>query len=256
MDSSTLKPIFCRIGNKFRIYDKIIPHFPDDSQYDTYIEPFVGSAAIFLNKNPSKKEILNDLDSELIDAYKLIKKIRIQDYNTENYDLDTLEKQQKFLFKNPINQLELLIQYIISFCNTFSNRPISGSKKIYKPSNPMLKIERIPSYKNRFKNTTFLNEDYKKVIDKYDNTRTLFYLDPPYENHSTTGKFYNHQSFDFEELRNILLSVKGFVALSLNDSPYIRKLFKDFRIIPIFVKSVGGHTIGGKGRKEVLILNY
>ena len=58
-------------GNKSKHLNKIIKYIPDFS--GTYIEPFVGSGAMLLKLEP-KKWIINDLNKDLINIWKSIKK--------------------------------------------------------------------------------------------------------------------------------------------------------------------------------------
>jgi DNA adenine methylase len=80
-----LKTFMTRMGNKSKHIRHIIDYIP--KEYNTYIEPFVGTGALFLYLNP-KKWIINDLNKNLINIWILIK-------NDSNY----LIKQIK-LFKN------------------------------------------------------------------------------------------------------------------------------------------------------------
>ena len=57
-------------GNKSKHLRHIIPHIPDE--YNTYIEPFVGSGALLLKLEP-EKWIINDLNKDLINCWKYIK---------------------------------------------------------------------------------------------------------------------------------------------------------------------------------------
>ena len=84
-----LRPIVGRIGGKSRLKKKIISMFPDNYENMIYAEPFVGGGSIFFYKNPSKKEIINDIDKNVIDVYKLFKK----------YDSDDIFKALKTLKK-------------------------------------------------------------------------------------------------------------------------------------------------------------
>ena len=59
-----------RSGNKSKLVKKILPFIPDYN--GTYIEPFVGTGAVFLNLEP-QKWIINDINKELIDAWKLVR---------------------------------------------------------------------------------------------------------------------------------------------------------------------------------------
>ena len=53
-----------------------------------------------------------------------------------------------------------------------------------------------------------------------------------------------------------LNKLKGKFILTINDSPQIREIFKDFDIIPLTVKSEGRRGIGVGSRAELLIKNY
>lgn len=243
--SDKLKPIFCRVGNKAKLIKKILPFIP---QHKVYIEPFVGSAAVYFGvTNPGEKRIINDLDKSLIDAYKVLKKgISI----SEDYLAGNLEEQQKIYDKPIKTEKDKFIHELLN-CITFSSQ---GKGKLYKTGRTFVtKLSKLNEYKQFMKNTTILNQDYKKVIDKYDSADSFFFLDPPYEN---SDNLYKHSQFNFEELRDKLLNIKGLFLLTLNDSPNIRKIFKDFIIKPILVKATGPTAIGSKDRKELFIMNY
>ena len=46
-----MRNLFCRVGSKTPIADHIVKIFPE---HDTYVEPFVGSGAIYFHKEPSQ----------------------------------------------------------------------------------------------------------------------------------------------------------------------------------------------------------
>ena len=219
-----MQPIFNRHGNKKYIADEIIMLFPKD--YNIYVEPFCGSAAIFFQKDPSPVEVLNDKDSELIKGYRLIKQVST---DIDSYrKLRSLPQFRRFYNAEPNSKEEQLEQLILKFNNTCLS---SGHGKIYKTTSPLIKIQDISQYKERLKHTTILNWNYQTVIKKYDTPRTLFYLDPPYEG-STSGN-YEHYDIDYTELENILSNLKGYFILSINDSPNIRKIFKAYRMLSL-----------------------
>lgn len=193
-----------------------------------------------------KKRIINDLDKTLIGAYKVLKKgVSIP----EDYLDISLDKKQKIYDKSIKTEKDKLINELLN-CSTFGSK---GKGKIYKNTMYINKLSQLDEYKQFMKNTTILNQDYKKVIDKYDSKDTFFFIDPPYEN---SGDLYENSQFNFEELRDKLLNINGLFLLTLNDSPNIRKIFKDFIIKPILVKASGNMGIGSKDRKELFIMNY
>ena len=92
-----MQPVFNRHGNKLYIADKMIKLFPTD--YNTHVEPFCGSAAVFFQKDPSPVEVLNDKDSDLIRGYRLIKQVStdLDTYKT----LRTLPQFRRFYDTEP-----------------------------------------------------------------------------------------------------------------------------------------------------------
>lgn len=241
-----LRPPFCRIGSKKRIRKKIYALFPSEP-IDTYVEPFVGSGAIYWGKTPSKLEVLNDLDKNLMDNYKLLKQIKSRTFEK---NIDTIREAQNFVNKSYSSDSGKLTKAILNSCNTFGS---TGIGKIYQESNPYFKLKNIDKYQKRMENTILLNTDYKNVIKKYDGPNTFFFLDPPYEN--SKGLYENYE-FNYNELSNILSSVKGKFLLTLNDSANIRNIFSRFNIKPIIVEKYHSKDIGHKERKELIIMNY
>jgi DNA adenine methylase len=240
---------FCRIGSKKPLRKTIISKSPKD--FTTYVEPFVGSGAIYFELNiPDKKSVLNDKDSELMSGYRMLK--NGVSGNAEKFDDLTLEQIQSFVNKSPTNSMDKLAKFSYMSCNTFGAK---GVGKIYKASNLYLKLKKLPEYKEYMKNTTLLSQDYKTVIKKYDSPGTYFYLDPPYEK-SDSQKIYKEKGFNIEELRNTLKGIKGKFLLSMNDSAEVRELFKGYKISGLTVMGQGKKDIGQGSRKEVLIKNY
>ena len=80
--SKSLKPMVKWSGGKGDEIDKFIQYIPTD--YDTYLEPFVGGGAVYFNLCPNKS-VITDVHTELIDFYKAIKNNKSIDiYNFMN----------------------------------------------------------------------------------------------------------------------------------------------------------------------------
>lgn len=56
------------IGGKQRLARQIIEIFPN---HLSYVEPFAGGAQVFFHKGPSKVEVLNDLDGEVVNFFRI-----------------------------------------------------------------------------------------------------------------------------------------------------------------------------------------
>lgn len=196
-----MKPFYKRIGGKSSMVDNILPFIP---KHKIYIEPFFGGGAIFFAKDKSDIEVINDIDKDLINNYKQMKKYKIQNIS---YDYNTKEEQENLL-------------------------------------------ERYNEYHYRLKNVIIENTNYINIIKKYDSKYSFFYLDPPYQK---SDKLYKHDTINYEELKNILDNIKGLFMLSINDSKYIRNLFKGY-IIKKF--KVYNNLKIKTNRNELLIMNY
>src|SRR3984957_16918373 len=56
------------IGGKRALAKRVIELFPE---HTTYVEAFAGGAQVFFHKKPSKVEVLNDLDGEIVNFYRV-----------------------------------------------------------------------------------------------------------------------------------------------------------------------------------------
>ncbi len=62
-------PILPWIGGKRRLAKHLLPLF---GLHDCYVEPFCGAAALFFMKAPAKAEVINDINGDLINLYRVI----------------------------------------------------------------------------------------------------------------------------------------------------------------------------------------
>jgi DNA adenine methylase len=250
---NNLRPPYGRQGNKYPIRDKIIPLIPP---HDTYVELFAGSGAVFFNKAKAERNILNDLDKNTTNTFNMIKKAPLDISSYPNPD--TIPEAKEF-FVEPVGKRiqDKMVHYKVASSYGFGNKPVQRPEMIYKsPSIPRWLAE-LPRWKEQLKGVTITNLDYEKAIDKYDGTHTFFFIDPPYEKTAKNFGYAQSTDFDFERLVNVLKGIKGNFLLTINDSPYTRRLFKDFTIKPVSVPSIWGSREGmDKVRRELFITNY
>lgn len=240
---------YCRLGGKTKLKKVLINYFPDNYESMTYIEPFFGAGSLFFYKEPSKKEVINDLDKNIFILMKGFKKYdgnEISDAINGNYDKDKfiiLKNYKPKIQYNKFIRILLLIR-LSFFCEmrTFGN-------KFYINSNYGNK------YNERLKNTIILNKDYKEVIKKYDGPNSFFYLDPPYSM-SKNYKYYNNQYININELYDTIKNIKGKFLISFDDNKEVKELFKDFKIIKVSTSYERTQNIEKRKKTEILIKNY
>lgn len=250
-----LKPPFCRQGNKYTLRNRIIPLFPE---HTTYVEPFAGSSAIFFNKPKAEKNVLNDLDKQTIESYKILKKAPLE---REKYrqDLNTLPKLKRFFDNHSDSVADQLFYNKIRTCNGFSGLPANMSNRIYKAFNPIKMLDLLDEYQDKLRGVVLSNQDYEKVIKKYDSPTTLFFIDPPYEETFKNFGYAEDEGFDFDRLAEVLRGIKGHFLMTINNSPRIRKIFREFHQKPVKVQTGWGNmsqSKKGQFRKELFIANF
>lgn len=253
-NNENVPPPFCRQGNKYPMREEIIRLIPS---HQRYVEPFVGSGAIFYNKPPATESILNDLDVNTSNQHRFL---RDAPANPSAYPvgLDNLPAIKRFYKTSPKTRAEKLIHAKIEACNGFSGSPVSASYGIYRKADPTKILKRLGFYQSRLRNgTEILNKDYGEVVRKYDSPDTFFFFDPPYEKTRSIYGYGEHKDFDFERLLEILRGIKGQFLMTINDSARIRALFKEFTVKSTRVYARWSRkTKRVDSRKELLIMNY
>jgi DNA adenine methylase len=249
-------PSFSRIGSKFKLRKKIIKYFPPDDEWRTFVEPFAGSAQIFkaLHKNPEKIYVLNDLNKDIYNIWKNIKSVDIDKIRRFDFkgDIETFHHLRDN-YKPKTKEQELYKDLYLSRFS-YANQRVSYAKK---NQSKFRFLECLPNIQAILKNVVVSNLDYLKVLKKYNQEDTLFYLDPPY---FEKEHLYENQSVNPIELANALKKIKGKFILSYNDVPEVVDAFKGFHIHQISTTYSIFHTADKTQEKrqvkELLITNY
>ena len=85
------KTLITWVGGKYHMLKHIIPLIP---QHITYVEVFGGGASLLLNKRKSKIEVYNDLNSGLVNLFRVVR------------DKDKYLELQKLLLLTPYSREE------------------------------------------------------------------------------------------------------------------------------------------------------
>jgi len=244
-----LKPLTARVGGKVLLKKQLINnYFPEVSSYKTYVEPFVGAGAVYFYKNKdNKKEVINDIDPKI---YQILKGFQKYDARHLREDLNGDYTQDDF---NKIKESKPTTEYK-KFLKTYLLYRLSyfGLGETYGKPRINSKFE---GYTDRLNDTTILNVDFRKVIEKYNNKDTFFYLDPPVANSNFE---YKYDAIDVYDIIPILKSIKGLFCLTYANTSIKKELFKGFKVFTVNTKYVGEKSKGGQSKKvkEYIITNY
>ena len=225
------KPFVKWAGGKTQLLkeiDNVIPSTIKYRQY-IYIEPFVGGGAVLfwmLQQYPNiKQAIINDINSDLINTYKIIKE-NVNDlidilkvWEKEYHSLkDTPEKKKEYYYSKReqfntrttdktthaglfifLNRTCFNGLYRVNRKNQF-NVPIGSYKT------PMLCDEdNLIAVSQTLQKVTILNGDFEDTL-KFAKQDTLFYLDPPYKPLSNTSSFNSYAKDEFDDNEQIRLA--------------------------------------------------
>lgn len=214
-------------GGKWRLAPWIISHFP---HHTCYVEPFCGAASVFLRKPPAEFEVLNDLDGDLINFFRvlrehtddLIQAIQLTPYSRAEYKaafdtepfIDPLERARRY--------------YVAAWQGWGGGKGTRPGGWRYQHTNNRGKsvvadwnqVHHLEAVVGRLKCAMIENDDALSVIERYDQPHTLFYVDPPYLSETRTDRWktcaYQHE-FDIEhhnELLDLLNRIEGMAVIS------------------------------------------
>ena len=255
-------------GGKFSHLNWLLPLLPKATHF---CEPFGGSAAVLINRDPSPIETYNDIDGEVVIFFKILRKeksrlveaIGLTPFSREEFEI-ACEKQ-----KNDISDLERARRFYVrarqvrtglaqkasngrwAHCLLTSRAGMAGAVSKWLGA-----VESLPEIAQRLLRVQIENDSAIKVIQRYDSPETLFYCDPPYPHRSRGDKTaYGHEMEDEEhrELAETLHNVKGKVALSGYHCELMDELYSKWHITKALTKKCNS----SKGdRTEILWTNY
>lgn len=250
-----LKPPITRMGGKSKLRNTIIGMIPE---HTCYIELFFGAGWVYFGKEPSKVEVINDIDKELINLFKMIK-----------YHAPEIERQLEYEFSGRdifeeykhctleyLTEIHRAVRYLYLITQSFAGK---GNHYGYgtntRPSQQIFYRSVLQELKERLRNTYVENLSFEKIIDKYDGEYSFFFCDPPYW--ETAGY---ENSFGEEEhliLRNKLTNIKGKFLVTINDHPTVREWYKQFNIKEVEVNYSISRESKARGKyAELIITNY
>lgn len=255
-------------GGKYSHLDWLLPLLPDCRHY---CEPFGGSAAVLLNREPSPVETYNDLDGEVVNFFRalreqkeaLIEAIALTPFSREEFfraisedpsELPPLERSRRFYVR--ARQVRTGLAQTASLgrwanCRNTSRQGMAGVVSRWLGS-----VEQLPEIALRLLRVQIENRPALEVVKLYDDPKTLFYCDPPYP-HSSRGdaRAYGFEMSDQEhkDLARALSSIKGKAAVSGYRCELMDQLYRDWKRIDGPAKKC--HSIK-KPRTEALWVNY
>ena len=244
------------IGGKRALAREIIALFP---KHTTYVEAFAGGAQVLFHKEPSPVEVLNDLDGEIVNFFRvcqqhyeeLVRYLRFMVVSRSWHEL------LKAIDPKSLTDIQRAARHLYLLKNSFASLVLRLGYKCHVVQPPGFNPERIPELieaaHRRLARVQIECLPYEKVLEHFDRPQTLFYLDPPYYARKLYRFNLSHE--DFVKMAERLAGLKGKFVLSLNDVPEVRDIFRKFKVKGIELPYTA-QKIADRRFREVLITNF
>ena len=244
-------------GGKWRIADWIISHFPP---HKVYLEPFFGGGGVFFRKEPSYLETINDISGDIVNLFRvcrerpvdLARALEFTPWSREEYrncyeiEGDEIERARR-----------TLVRHHQSFGTTNSNLNTWRNSQTYNSPRCAAQWNQLPETVlkicGRLKEAQIENTDALTLIERYSNSDTLIYLDPPYLQSLRKRNMYKFEMTEAQhlELLRLILKSKSKICLSAYDNGLYNDYLKDW-----YTSEKPTTAQMGKRRVEKLYMNY
>ncbi|HCW3117107.1 DNA adenine methylase [Citrobacter amalonaticus] len=228
-------------GGKFRLAPWIIEQMPD---HVCYVEPFGGAAGVLLQKPRSYAEVYNDLDSEVVNLFRVLRDPELNQRLQEVCALTPYSRDEfraaKEATDDPVERARrMVVRASMGFGTASGIGGDSGfrhdSKRKY--ATPSHLWERYPetlaAVCQRLQGVIIENRDALAVMRSHDAETTLHYIDPPYmpETRSKGHRYYLHEMTVecHEQLLAVSRTMTGMVMISGYDCEVYNDMLTDWK---------------------------
>ena len=244
------------IGGKNRLATKIISMLPE---HLTYVAPFAGGAQVLFHKQPSNVEVLNDLDFDIVNFFRVCQWHYEELVRYLRFCLVSRKLHELHLASNPatLTDIQRAGRFFYLQKNSFGGLILKQKFHygVTQPSN--YNTERIPEIiertHQRLQRVQIESLPYGQILEKYDRPTTVFYLDPPYWERKLYK--FNFTESDFQSMEEHLRNIQGKFILSLDDRPEVRTLFARFHMQAVELAYTAKRETGVR-HKELFISNF
>lgn len=250
-------------GGKWTLAPWILSFF---TKHEKYVEGFGEGASILLRKKRSKYEVYNDLDSDIVNVFevlrengsKLINQLRNTPFSRNEYRLS---------LKPADNNLEQARRTIIRSFFGFGSASVTGQQTSFRPKSSggcpskdwYNYVQHLKHIKNRLSGVVIENRDAIHVAKQHDAITTLHYFDPPYLPKTRNKKLIEHDiksyryEMSFQDHIDFLQDAKELKGMVLI-SGYYDKIYQEI-LEGWEIKKVNSFAMNNLAKTECLWLN-
>ena len=252
-------------GGKQQLAARILEMIPE---HRIYCEPFCGGAAIFFAKEPSKVEVINDTNGEIVNFYEVLKR----DFSALEREIEISlnsrrqHRQARVIYENPEMFDRVKRAWAVWMLANGSygcmmdggfgyDRTGSRSKRL-----DNRRTDFNVDYAIRLQRVQIECCDALRIIQSRDAPEAFFYIDPPYVG-ADQGHYDGYTQMDFDALLGKLEGIQGKFLLSSYRNAALAEQSRrcgwhtvELRLYSPMTNNVEGRA--PKSKIEVLTANY
>ncbi len=240
-------PIVKWVGGKTKLLHELLARMPE--HFNRYYEPFAGGAALFFRLAP-KRAVLADSNPDLIGLYTAVANNveavikRLQGHRDAHdeahyYDMRTRWNDRDQQWSTPERAAAFIYLNKTCFNGLWRvNRSGAFNVPIGRYTDPPICVpDALRAAHHVLSRAEIRRADYRTAV-KDAKAGDFLYFDPPYDPVKTTANFtaYTASVFGADEQRALAETARELVArgcqvmLSNSDTPFIRSIYKGFRV--------------------------
>ena len=231
------KPLISWPGGKTRHLKRLLPYVPT-GRGTGYIEPFAGGCALLLAKEKSQLEVVNDVNGDLINLYR-VASLHADELCRVLETFPPASREQiacsRALLALPggVTDVFRAAHFLHLNKTSFSGNGTSLAIAVKLDARAFIGtealIERIRAFHGRFDSVVIENQPYERVLDTYDHPRNFIFLDPPY-GVSNVKNYAGWGEKELTDFRDRVVELHGRWIVTLDDSPLNRALWAGYDI--------------------------
>lgn len=239
-------------GSKWSLASRIVSHFTEHSHY---VEPYFGSGAVFFVKNPSQHEVLNDLDGNVVNFFRVLRDYtdelcwtleatpwaRDEYSSADDMTDDALENARRFAVRVWQGHASDLAKKT-GWRNRGSKQRAPGMSARWRRV-----PEELAQLADRLRDAEIENRPALEVVRRFSTADCLIYADPPYLPTTRTQQMYAHEMTEAQhiEMLDVLRAHNGPAVLSGYDNDIYNSTLGDweqFCLVPPKVEKAAVRT--------------
>lgn len=233
----TASPVIPWIGGKRRLANQILASFPT---HTCYVEPFCGAAAIFFAKEPTKVEVLNDINGDLVNLYRVLQHHLEEFVRQFRWAISSRQvfEWAKMTVPATLTDIQRAARFFYLQKQAFGGK-VEGQNFGTATTAParlnLLRIEEELSAAHlRLSGVTVEHLPWDTCLQRYDRPHTLVYMDPPYWGTAGYGVPFGLEQYEL--MASLMRTMKGQAVVSVNDIPEMRAAFKGFQVERVSIR--------------------